>query len=170
MNLYTRQAPRSLCPLYEGFFFVYYMKTLALLVVLTSGRFYINVGGEDQAKWYGTRHTAEAAAINAAFSCACTVIIKQPEIKISIMEGDKTATVSWSAPTARENGAVLNADEIDHYLVAALHNNVTTIKKVIKTTANYENLAVGEYVFKVAAVDKNGVISDYSDSASKVIR
>ena len=146
------------------------MKTLALLVVLTSGRFYINIGGEDQEKWYGTRHTAEAAAINAAFSCACTVIIKQPEIKISIIEGNKTATVSWSAPISRENGDALSADEIDHYLVAALHNNVTTIKKVIKTTATYENLAVGEYVFKVAAVDKDGAVSDYSDSAIKVIQ
>ena len=107
-------------------------------ISIKGGRYYISIDNVMQEKWYGARHTANAAAINMAFDCVCTVVIKQPDMTISIIEDQaveepvitSSATLSWSPPTHREGGVLLSIDEISHYLVANQFNDVTTVTRV----------------------------------------
>ena len=153
-------------------------------VTIKGGRFYISIGEVVQEKWYGTRHTADAAAINAAFDCVCTVVIKQPDITIMVSIDQEeeevidpvvigSATVSWSPPTQREDGAGISIDEISHYLVAYQYKDETKIRRVnygYTKSFVFPDLGEGTHSFKVAAVDKDGLISDYSETASKTIQ
>lgn len=85
-----------------------------------------------------------------------------------------TATVTWETPDQRENGDYLNANEIGGFELAYRLTSEPVYSSVIveqATATHYEltNLTDGEYEFKIAAFDADGLYSDFSDSTIALI-
>jgi hypothetical protein len=78
--------------------------------------------------------------------------------------------LNWIAPTKRQDGTVLDINEIGGYELryrAADKTNFTYISIIDAWTTQY-NFAwlEGSYVFQVAAFDKNGVYSEFVNIAN----
>ena len=85
-----------------------------------------------------------------------------------------SATVSWTAPLNRENGAPIAMVEVAGYRVY-YGTSATSTTKVINVTGasvtayKLTGLAAGTYYFKVSSYDTSGVEGPQSSVASKVI-
>jgi len=79
--------------------------------------------------------------------------------------------ISWTAPNKRENGTYLNITDIGGYEIR--YKNITdanytyiTINDAFKNRYDFAYL-VGDYIFQIAAFDKNGVYSPFVDVQRK---
>ncbi len=83
-----------------------------------------------------------------------------------------STTLNWIIPTQRENGSVLDVSEIDGYEILYKKvgdeiNYSLMIDDASVSTYVLEDLAAGEYEFKIASYDTNGVYSDFSSPIYK---
>lgn len=76
--------------------------------------------------------------------------------------------ISWTAPTMRENGTYLDITELGGYEIR--YKKLTDTKYTYVSIADawtmrydFPYLAEGDYVFQIAAFDKNGVYSPFVD-------
>jgi hypothetical protein len=79
-------------------------------------------------------------------------------------------TVSWTAPTAREDGTPLNAAEIAGYTVHMAH--ATAADRTVETDATsvvVEGLEAGEWQFAVSTTDTEGVVGSLSGLVGRVV-
>lgn len=89
---------------------------------------------------------------------------------------EKTVTLSWNAPTTRENGDPLQLSEISGYEIyyfldssssddseVASINNPSTVSYVTPT------LTSGTYYFSIVTIDSSGLYSDLSDYITVII-
>ena len=84
---------------------------------------------------------------------------------VSSLAVAKSVTLSWEAPTTRENGAVLTLEEIAGFEV--LINELEIIKlKSNQTVYSYTIEPGNEYTFRVRTQDTDGLYSDYSGTLS----
>lgn len=77
------------------------------------------------------------------------------------------ATVSWDIPDTRENGKDLPLSEIGGYEIRYKRNDEDLFSSVIINESNQhetviENLKSGQYQFKIASFDIEGIYSEYS--------
>ena len=171
---------------------------LSLLIPLTSiaapqidasgGRYTLSVGGEMKDGYYNQNYTANAAAVNLAFTCNCPVVIHQPNITVSVsvevevqvettpdsgQEVTNSTKVSWSIPTERENGDILTIAEIAGYEVVMSQEGKPQIILMASGggTTEYviDDLAQGLYQFQVRTVDKDGLKSSLTANHNKKI-
>lgn len=92
----------------------------------------------------------------------------------ALAAGVASATVSWETPNQRENGEYLNSNEIGGFELAYRLTSEPVYSSVVvaqATATHYEltNLADGEYEFKIAAFDADGLYSDFSESTIALI-
>lgn len=84
-----------------------------------------------------------------------------------------TAHLSWYAPLSRENGDPLLVGEITGYRIRIEGQGYTsTQERNVSGTSTELTLdlpGAGTYWFSIAAVDINGIYSDYSSKVSKTI-
>lgn len=85
-------------------------------------------------------------------------------------------TLSWVAPTTRENGDALLFSEIDGYEIyhfkdgtSEQNDQIISIKDPNSVEAIVTDLTVGTYYFAIATVDTAGLYSDPSDYVELVI-
>ena len=75
--------------------------------------------------------------------------------------------ITWTPPTARENGTYLDISDLGGYEIRykkATDTNFTYISINDAWTTSYQfNWLEGDYVFQIAAFDKNGVYSPFVD-------
>jgi hypothetical protein len=88
--------------------------------------------------------------------------------------GDNTATVRWTAPTTNTDGSALTNLAAFH-VYRRLNNpdmnggEMTLVRDPAATSFRFTNLPAGTHYFAVEAVNANGVPSELSNVASKVI-
>jgi hypothetical protein len=87
----------------------------------------------------------------------------------------KNLSLEWVAPVERENGELLTEAEIGGFQILYRDSGADTYKTLTVDTTqeliteyNFE-LAAGEYEFKIAAFDTEGLYSAYSDVATITI-
>lgn len=130
-------------------------------VTYKGGRYYLVKDGERLPNWYGTDHTAKAAAVNESFKCGCPVTIDQPDIVVTTIfeSGRRGVRLTWSAPTKREDGSPLPLESIQHYILES-----NGIELIVETTTYTEyNLISGTNRFRVATVDVDGERSAFTE-------
>jgi hypothetical protein len=84
-------------------------------------------------------------------------------------EAKNVASLSWNAPTARENGSALQASEIGGYEIkyrasgslASAPFSTVIIKGAVKTDYDLELPTFGSYEIKVAVFDSAGLYSNF---------
>ena len=95
-------------------------------------------------------------------------------VPVPVPTATGSATVSWTAPLIRQNGAPITMVEVAGYRVY-YGTSATSTTKVINvagasvTAYKVTGLAAGTYYFKVSAYDTSGVEGPQSSVASKVI-
>ena len=84
-----------------------------------------------------------------------------------------SATLSWSVPTARENGETLQMSDLSgyevYYTTTSGAEKTFPINNPSETTITINNLAPDTYYFAMAVIDAEGVYSELSNTASKTI-
>ena len=85
-----------------------------------------------------------------------------------------TAGITWTAPTQREDGTLLEPGELSGYRVyygtdAGVYPNSKTISNPGVTSYMIENLSSGTWFFVITAFNALGGESDFSNIASKTI-
>lgn len=75
--------------------------------------------------------------------------------------------LSWDIPLARNNGDALYVNELAGYEILYSHERDTSPRQVhiedpLQTNAQVAGLPVGHYRFAIAAIDSNGVYSQFS--------
>lgn len=87
--------------------------------------------------------------------------------------GSQTGSVTlyWSPPLERINGDRLNADDISGYIIRYRHPSENRFTSVYVTNTGVEQYFLdriqdpGNVIFQIAAVDKNGIYSDFVTAA-----
>jgi hypothetical protein len=95
-------------------------------------------------------------------------------LPVSVTVHDFDAQLSWSAPMTRADGSALTSSEIAGYVIrygvdpSKLDNTVTvTASTLSKSFLNMTKTPNTTYYFEIAALDTNGLQSDYSQPVSK---
>jgi hypothetical protein len=88
---------------------------------------------------------------------------------------ERRATLNWSTPTTREDGAPLAAGEIGGFEIYMLaestgETNVITVNDPMSTTFTVEDLAPDTYHFSMSAFDVEGTFSPLSEIVVKTVR
>ena len=88
---------------------------------------------------------------------------------------ERRATLNWSTPTTREDGAPLAAGEIGGFEIYMLaestgETNVITVNDPMSTTFTVEDLAPDTYHFSMSAFDVEGTFSPLSEIVAKTVR
>lgn len=83
------------------------------------------------------------------------------------------ATISWSVPTERTDGAALKMSELGGYLIY-YGTNSSELTQVVRVEDPYQtqytfNLPGGTYYFRVSAYDSEGIQSSKSNQVSRSI-
>ena len=87
----------------------------------------------------------------------------------------KSATVSWTAPLARVDGASASINEIGGYNIY-YGTSPTALTKVVRVPDAYTftysvgSLAVSTYYFAVSAIDSKGVESALSNIVTRIVK
>lgn len=79
--------------------------------------------------------------------------------------------IQWDRPVERENGEQLFIYEIDHFELATVCDG--GVEQLIEIIGDVEEITVnylGECVFRILAVDTNGLRSVWSDSVTITIK
>lgn len=84
------------------------------------------------------------------------------------------AYLTWQAPQYRVNGDFFYVDEIDHYQVRYWREGSDSTQDIklydaLKTNLLIENLSQGTWYFMIKVIDKDGLSSEFSNSANKSI-
>ena len=123
-------------------------------------------------------HTTYHKALQSAIAYGSECTIKQPDISITQQADDMERykiTVSWTAPTKRENGAALPHGEIDHFTLYPERSDgiaVDAIEIPATSESQYSRvymLAPGTWTFRATTTDKNGLTSDTSVAVTKYL-
>lgn len=119
------------------------MPAFAQETTITSGEYKLKTGGVIQTQTYGNQSNAKAAATKISQACGCRVDILQPTLTVTTVKASSSKSnassssvsgsvssqsssslpaigmvpLTFGRPVARENGDVLTADEIKHYLL-----------------------------------------------------
>ena len=87
-----------------------------------------------------------------------------------------TITISWSQPTTRANGDLLNPGDIGgyqvyYYLQGTAEGSGTAVDIPGENTLSYTTptLSVGTYFFSIATYDKNNVYGQMSDPVQATV-
>jgi len=147
---------------------------------LTGGKYYLYRNGAQVGNYKLQLHTSLAEAVRLSDECGCVITIKTPDITVKtkreprvIEPTTKSVTIMWTRPTTRVNGQPLSVDEIHKYVISITNDTYTDILiDVVDATAEkyvIENLSVGTWSFKMAAVDTNGLSSVWTKSIQKEI-
>lgn len=87
-----------------------------------------------------------------------------------------TITISWSQPTTRANGDLLNPGDIGgyqvyYYLQGTAEGSGTAVDVPGESTLSYTTptLSVGTYFFSIATYDKNNVYGQMSDPVQATV-
>lgn len=88
---------------------------------------------------------------------------------------NRRATLNWTVPTTRENGAPLPVGELGGYEIYMLaestgKTSVFTVDDPMKTTYTVEGLVPDTYHFSMSAYDLEGAFSPLSDIVAKSIQ
>lgn len=84
----------------------------------------------------------------------------------------KTLSLEWVAPVERENGELLTEAEIGGFEILYRDTDADSYESLIIDTTTeliteYDfSLSSGDYEFKIAAFDTDGLYSSYSDAAT----
>ncbi len=92
-------------------------------------------------------------------------------------EKNRSAVLSWEAPSTRVNGEAISDDDLVQYEIrygtdpASLDQSVvvTNVQGLISVSYEIENLPDGTWYFSVLAQDNNGLVSPPSSPVSKTI-
>ena len=82
-----------------------------------------------------------------------------------------SVTLYWSPPLERINGDLLNADDISGYIIRYRHPSENRFTSVFVSNTGVEQYYLdriqdpGNVIFQIAAVDKNGIYSDFVTAA-----
>ena len=82
-----------------------------------------------------------------------------------------SVTLYWSPPLERINGDPLNADDISGYIIRYRHPSENRFTSVFVSNTGVEQYYLdriqdpGNVIFQIAAVDKNGIYSDFVTAA-----
>jgi hypothetical protein len=76
--------------------------------------------------------------------------------------------LSWNVPNQRENGTTLDATEVGGYEVRYKKSTdkrftYISINGYWNTQHSFDWLDEGDYIFQIAAFDKNGIYSQFVD-------
>lgn len=90
-----------------------------------------------------------------------------PNIQSLVSTVKGSVGLSWLAPNQRENGTFLDVTEVGGYeirykLATAANFTYVTINDAWTTQYNF-NWLEGDYIFQIAAFDKNGIYSSFVD-------
>ena len=83
--------------------------------------------------------------------------------------------LSWVAPTKRIDGSPITLSEIDHYEIYYFPLNSTSIGGQVVTVAGHNTSteinigSTGQYVFAIACIDSDGLISDISPEVTLTV-
>lgn len=88
---------------------------------------------------------------------------------------ERRATLNWSTPTTREDGAPLAAGEIGGFEIYMLaestgETDVITVNDPMSTAFTVEDLAPDTYHFSMSAFDSEGNFSPLSEIVAKTVR
>jgi len=100
-----------------------------------------------------------------------------PEEPQAQPEKDRTAVLSWEAPSTRVNGEAISDDDLVQYEIrygtspSSLDQSVvvTNVQGLISVSHEIDNLADGTWYFSILAQDNNGLVSPPSAPVSKTI-
>lgn len=111
---------------------------------------------------------SSAIAISSSSSSAANTTTSDPSITTQVAG---PVNMSWTAPKARQDGTTLDITEIAGYEIRyKLANSASftyiSINDAWTNTYNFAWLE-GNYVFQIAAFDKNGLYSDFVNVVSK---
>lgn len=82
-----------------------------------------------------------------------------------------SVTLYWSPPLERINGDPLSADDISGYIIRYRHPSENRFTSVFVTNSGVEHYYLdrirdpANVIFQIAAVDKNGIYSDFVTAA-----
>lgn len=88
-------------------------------------------------------------------------------------EGTGSATLSWTAPTEREDGAPLTnlaGFRIHYGRMSGIYDYATEVDNPGVTTYLVDGLVAGEWHFVVSAYDSDGVESNFSNEVSRKVQ
>ena len=82
-------------------------------------------------------------------------------------------TITWTAPTSRQNGRPLKPDDIARYELQARVNGAPDFSTIADppstaTTAVLDSPAPGDYEFRIRAIEKNGAPGAWGVAAIEV--
>jgi hypothetical protein len=85
-----------------------------------------------------------------------------------------SATLTWSAPTEKENGEILLSEELAGFQIfyGPIDNpyeNVVSVDSPYSTSFTIDGLNTGVYAFSIVAIDNAGRASLFSNSIVKTI-
>ena len=80
-----------------------------------------------------------------------------------------TVSLSWTTPTARENGEQLPANEISGYEIYVVCGNFEKIVQVGTVNTHIINHLSGDCFFSISTIDMNGLKSGLSNPVNKAI-
>ena len=114
--------------------------------------------------------TAVVLALFMLTECATAQTVT-PETACIKKPGDKTAKVSWTAPTHYNNNNPLPVDNISYYTVAHIQPDGTEYVYIVKpgTSLEVPLWERGPHRFTVRTHTKNGLVSVPSSSVCKEI-
>ena len=100
-----------------------------------------------------------------------------PEEPQAQPEKDRTAVLSWEAPTTRVNGEAISDDDLVQYEIrygtspSSLDQSVvvSNVQGLISISHEIDNLDDGTWYFSILAQDNNGLVSPPSALVSKTI-
>lgn len=95
------------------------------------------------------------------------------DLPLRVTSIDRSVTLSWSAPTAREDGTALTASEIGGYEIAlAVDASPPDIIQIaaFETSHELNSLTPGVYEFAINAFDTDGLYSQWSDPVTATVR
>lgn len=98
------------------------------------------------------------------FSVSCMAVNPPaPDVIVNL----NNAVLTWERPTARADGTVLEADEIDHYeiFMGRLDDtgDAAALDAGLSNVWEFPDLAPGEWQFWMWTVDTNGTMSELSN-------
>lgn len=125
---------------------------------------------------YKIQQWADSCSKTATTETHCSLVMAsdlQAGIKLEqIQKVTHQATVSWDIPDKRQNGDDLPLSEIGGYSILYKRTSETAFKSMtINVASQHEvtikDLTTGEYQFKIASFDTEGIYGEYSEPAYK---
>ena len=128
-----------------------------------SGYYTISMGDVKVVEKYSQLYKALNEGIKLSEECKCKVTIHRPDISIRWSKSLTSKVMSWRRPTQRENGDYLK--HVDYYIISYWVSGGKELFIVVmgkKEDRTINDLTPGSWVFRIKAVDTDGLESGWS--------